>query len=230
MYATLPLKRLVSVLVWPFGLVLVGLVAWKGFPTTAAMWMKTIGQALSYWALALLLLAGSANRFSPWRLVWRACPPLNRWLFPDLNGVWRGHTASNWPVVKSMFDAATGGGAQEATSFEAIPLQEDEIVITIKASLFFFRLTATLPSTGGKSHSVTAIVSKDTQRDIFQLQYVFSQDTPEAGLMDDSSHLGAATAELDLEQWELSGYYWTRRKWRSGLSTAGKLKVRRVSR
>lgn len=230
MYATLPLRRLIAILLWPFGLILVALIYCHNFPETPAAWLKLIGIAISYSAIALLALAGSGSRFSPWRLLWQACPPLNRWFFPDLNGEWQGTTSSNWPVLKSMLDAATAKGGLKAAELEAIDLKCDDIVINISASLFHFRLNAKLANSRGSSHSLTARVTKNELRDIFELQYLYSQDTPEAGLMDDSSHLGAATLEIDLKLWELNGYYWTRRKWRSGLSTAGKLNLRRARR
>ena len=230
MYATLPLSRLISVLVWPFGLILAGLITFIHFPESPVVWVRTIGTAASLWALALLVFAGISGRFAPWRILWQLVPGLNRWFFPDLNGIWEGTTSSNWPVVKSMLDTATGAGGLDPATLETIPLQNDAMTVTINASLFSFRLTAKLSSTGGTSHSRTALVAKDNHRDNFQLQYLFSQDTPDAGLLDDASHLGAATVDLDLDQWEMNGYYWTRRKWRAGLSTAGKLALRRVSR
>ena len=230
MYATLPLGRLLSVLVWPFGLILAGLVTLGQFPASPVAWVRTVGTAASIWAIALLVLAGSSAKFAPWRLLWQLVPGLNRWFFPDLNGTWEGTTSSNWPVVKSMFDAATGAGGLAPETFESTPLQDDTITVTITASLFSFRLAANLSNTGGTSHSRTALVAKDSHRDIFQLQYLFSQDTPDAGLLDDASHLGAVTVDIDLDRCEMTGYYWTRRKWRAGLSTAGKLTLRRVSR
>lgn len=230
MYATLPLNRLISVLVWPFALILASLMTFVHFPDSPIAWVRTIGSAASLWALALLMLAGMSGRFAPWRLLWQAIPGFNHWFYPDLNGTWEGTTSSNWPVVKSMFDAATDKGGLDPAALESIPLQDDRITVTIKASLFSFRLTAKLSNTGGTSHSRTALVAKDPHRDTFQLQYLFSQDTPDAGLQDDASHLGAVTVDLDLDRWEMNGYYWTRRKWRAGLSTAGKLTLQRVSR
>jgi hypothetical protein len=222
MYATLPLGRLVSVLVWPYGLILLSLVAFW-FPASPMAWIRSLGLAATIWAFALLLFAGASGRFAPWRLLWQLFPSFNRWLFPDLNGKWEGKTSSNWPVVKSMLDAATGSGGLNASALETIPLQEDAISITV-------RLAAKLSSTGSSSHSLTALVAKAPHRDSFQLHYLFTQDTPDAGLTDDASHLGAVTADVDLDRWEMHGYYWTRRKWRAGLSTAGKLTLRRVSR
>lgn len=230
MYATLPLGRLVSLLVWPFGLILAGLIVFWQFPTSPMGWIRTIGTAATIWGIVLLLVAGSSGRCAPWRLIWQLCPAFNYWFFPDLNGKWEGTTSSNWPVVKSMFDAATCTGGLNPAELETISLQDDAVTVTIKASLFYFRLTAELSNTGGRSYSITALVEKDPHHDGFQLQYLFRQDTPEAGLTDDASHLGAVTADIDLNRWEMSGYYWTRRKWRAGLSTAGKLALRRVSR
>jgi hypothetical protein len=230
MYATLSLSRLLLVLVWPFALILIGLLAFAGFPHDPRAWLRTIGTAVSVWGILLVLLAGWTSRYAPWRVLWSAIPGLNRWLFPDLNGEWRGTTSSNWPMVKAMLDAATAKGGLDPDGLATIPLQDDEIVITIRASLFYFRLNAKLSSTGGTSHSLTALVSKDARRDIFELQYLFSQDTPEAGILDDATHLGAVTADIDIDQWAIKGYYWTRRTWRSGLSTAGRIEVRRVSR
>lgn len=226
MYATLSLKRLLSIIGYPLLIVFVLLAHFQGVPTDAKAAFKMAGSALSIWGLILLILTGSAARWSPWRVLWRVIPQLNKWLFPDLNGTWIGTTQSNWPVIEGMLHTIDGkrrdlGRDQLGT----IPLKDDGIEITIRASFFKFVLEAKLSSTGGTSHSITETLRYDNRLERFELSYVYRQDTPAPLLTDDASHLGAAHLLLDLEAGSLKGNYWTMRSWRSGLNTAGLIDV-----
>lgn len=230
MYATLPLTRLLSILVWPFATIFASIILVGGVPTSAIDWIRAIGIATGAWGLLLLVLAGWSSKWSPWRMLWWAFPPLNRWVFPDLNGTWTGKTSSNWPVIKSMLDAATGAAMLQESALATIALQDDDLMITIIASFFVFRLEAKLTSTGGKSHSLAARVCKDERRDAYELYYVYRQETPEPLSQDEGSHLGAATLDVHLREWRMNGHYWTKRRWRSGLNTAGLISVSRTAR
>jgi hypothetical protein len=176
----------------------------------------------------LIAFAGFSGRYAPWRIVWRCFPFLNSTLFPDLNGKWEGTTNSNWSVINSIREAAEGAGGLKPDSLDAAPLQDNTITVQIKATLFHFRVAAKLSSTEGTSHSVTARLVKDECRDAFQLHYIYCQDTPQAGSSDEANHMGAATLDIDHDKWEMQGYYWTRRRWRQGLNTAGMLKLKRT--
>lgn len=230
MYATLPLGRLLAILVWPFALIFAGFLVGGGIPADIKQWVRLVGTSVSVWALTLIILGGSAERWSPWRVIWRIAPTLNDLAFPDLNGNWEGTTSSNWPIVLRMKDAATGPGGLLMEELPAAELQKNAIKLRVRASLFRLSLMAELESTGGKSHSVMARVIKDEVRDEFDLSYIYRQNTPEAGLLDEASHLGAAVLSFERSNWRLCGEYWTKRSWRMGLNTAGLIDVRRVSR
>nr|WP_276589003.1 MULTISPECIES: hypothetical protein [unclassified Sphingomonas] len=174
---------------------------------------------------------GPSAWWAPWRLVWRVLPALDA-VFPDLNGTWTGTTKSNWPVHHLMLQAAEGAVVLDRASLAAVPLEEGSIKLTIKASLFALRIAGELGRTGGSSHSTTVRVSRDENRDAWRLDYVYRQDTPQPVDTDEGSHVGAATVRLDgsSKPPTLIGEYWTRRRWRSGLNTAGLIEVTRSSR
>lgn len=230
MYATLSLKRLTAVLLWPFAAIVLLLLYFQGIPQEVQAMVRFAGSAIGIWGFALAALGGSSRWWAPWRLAWRLFPPLNTTVFPDLNGKWIGKTSSNWPVKSALLAAAEGKGKFDRQRLSSVPLQEDDITLEIKASLFTFRIVATLHHTKGKSHSLTERVSREKRRDAFELYYVYRQETPQPELTDEGSHLGAACLDIDLENHVLEGAYWTKRSWRSGLNTAGLIKVARQHR
>ena len=229
-YAALSLKRLAGLMLWPFGAVIVVLLIYNGVPTEARGWYKLISSALAYWTMLLTVVFGFSGRWAPWRLLWQLVPALNKSVFPDLNGVWVGTTSSNWSRIAELLRAAEETGGLDRQKLPAIPLQQDDVTMTITASLFAFRIKAQLHRTGAKSRSLTERVSKDKRRDLQELYYVYQQDTPDAVATDEDSHVGAAALEVDTQDWTLEGSYWTKRSWRSGLNTAGVIKVARQSR
>ena len=230
MYAALSLKRLANLLLWPFGAILLVLLALGGMPESLRAGFKLVSSALTYWGVAIFLVFGFSGRFAPWRLVWRLLPVFNRMIFPDLNGVWTGTTSSNWPVIAAMLDAAEGGGRISRQALPGIALQENGLTMTITASLFAFRISASLDATDGKSYSLIERVTRDKRRDLDELYYVYRQETPQPVATDEDNHIGAASLTIDTAAWTLEGPYWTRRSWRSGLNTAGIIKVARQSR
>lgn len=230
MYAALSLKRLAALLLWPFGAIMVALLICNSVPTQARDWYKLISSALAIWTILMTIVFGFSGRWAPWRIIWQRLPALNKSVFPDLNGVWVGTTSSNWSRITELLQAAEETGGLDRKRLPTIPLQQDDVTMTITASLFTFRIKARLHRTGGKSHSLTERVLKDKRRDLQELYYVYQQETPDAAATDDDSHVGAAALEVDTEAWVLEGPYWTKRNWRSGLNTAGVIKVARQSR
>lgn len=228
MYATLPFRRLLAVLLWPFAMILVAVILLRGVPPESKGWLSYVSTAVSIWAAALLVLGGSSKYWSPWRLVWRLFPALNDAAFPDLNGEWEGTTSSNWPVIGAMKEHAIGEGKLNMESLEDVELQSDRITLRVQASLFKLNVTAQLHGTDSLSHSITARVLRDEARDEFDLSYIYRQETPQAGLLDEASHLGAAVLRYDRDNDKLCGQYWTKRRWRMGLNTAGLIEVTRT--
>lgn len=189
--------------------------------------------------LPLALLAflggffGPVSYWAPWRVLWRMIPALNRWVFPDLNGIWLGTTGSNWPTIKKMFEAAQAHRTIDKIDKDELhstPEQHDAIALQITASLFSIKLAAGLSSTDGQSCSVTAKPRRDQHSGRIHLNYVYEQSTPDPSITDGDQHMGAAELTIDLDDLEKGeGVYWTRRSWKIGLNTAGSLELRRVS-
>lgn len=228
MYTTLSLDRLIKLMMWPFAFVICGMLLWQGLPASGTEWLRLASSSIAVFAIVVLLIGGSSSRYAPWRLVWRIFPFLNDSMFPDLNGTWTGNTCSNWPLVDAQRKAAMAGGGLTQADIEQIALQEDGITLQIRASLFKLQISAELQRTGAKSYSLSQRVIRDERRDIFELSYVYRQETPEPVITDESAHLGAAALDFDPKQMRLRGYYWTTRIWRQGLNTAGRLDVHRV--
>ena len=189
-----------------------------------------VGFTTTVWGAMIYIIGGLSGRYAPWRLLWKLVPPLNEVLFPDLNGVWRGKTSSNWPIIERLKVAAASRETIKDGELDGIALKDDDVTLTIKATFFSLRVCAELHGTGSKSHSLTERVSRDKRRDKFELYYVYQQDTLEPKATDESNHLGAASLVFDRDNWTLNGSYWTRRSWRQGLNTAGMISVSRVTR
>ena len=231
MYASIPLKRLLAVIAWTFGIVLLGYFSLVGWPHDLTEIFRKTSAAVTIWSFLLVLIFGPTSpRWSLWRLVWSWRPELNRLAFPDLNGVWKGSTCSNWPAIQRMLEAAKGSGNLDPETLATTDLQRDGITMTIKASLFSFRISAELESTGGMSHSLTERVSENKRRGELELFYIYLQETPEPALTDEGSHPGAASLTINLSDFSMNGEYWTKRSWRSGFNTAGRIEVKRLSR
>jgi len=230
MYSTLSLKRLLALLGLPPLAIFILLTLLGHAPADVKGGWSLAKSVVSYWTLFIVLFGGSSKWWAPWRLFWRI-PGLQRLLFPDLNGTWRGTTSSNWPSVKAMFDAyQKNEKTGHAGALDTVALQEDAIEFKIIASFFRFRIEARLSNTGATSHSVSARVAWNDHLERFEICYLYDQGTPSPKLTDEASHLGAANLVLDMDAPALSGEYWTKRSWRSGLNTAGLIEVRRVSR
>ncbi len=167
------------------------------------------------------------GRWAPWRLIWKICPPLNK-IFPDINGVWYGSTYSNWPRIKKLFDASQMDCTTNREELNCIPLQVDALVIEVKANLFKVQITASLSSTTGQSYSIIVCPRKDIHNRLF-LTYVYNQDTPKPAVTDADNHLGAVDLMIDTDSFNKGeGNYWTRRNWKEGLNTAGRLEIQRI--
>lgn len=192
---------------------------------------STVVRLIPLLSLTLLgAIFGPTGYFAPWRVLWRLCPPLNRWVFPDLNGVWVGSTKSNWPTIERMLQAAQGEEALAQAELVGVPPQEDAIAVEIKASLFVIRIFAALSSTEGTSHTLTARPRLDANSGSLHVTYVYEQSVPVPRLMDEGLHIGAADVQLDRDDpTAAEGVYWTQRRWTLGLNTAGRVSLRRIA-
>lgn len=227
MYRLLPWK-------W-FGSILAGVVALAVYADDlAAMMGVVLPDSLVVRCLPLILVIllttifGSAGRFAPWRWIWCIFPFLNRVLFPDLNGVWLGSTRSNWPTIKKMFDAAQAHEGITQNELQLTAEQVDTMAVEIKASLFKVQITAGLSATDSHSRSIIVRPWKDLH-DSIHLTYVYKQETGDLAITDVETHLGAADLVIEMDNFvKAEGIYWTRRHWKLGLNTAGRLDLRRI--
>ena len=230
MFASLSLKRLLALLLTPYGLLLLFWAIYVGTPNSVQELWRMVGLTTTVWGAMIFIFGGFSGRFAPWRLLWQLVPPLNEVLFPDLNGVWNGKTSSNWPIIERLKAAAASRETIADDELDGIALKDDGVTLSINATFFTLRVRAELHGTGSKSHSLTERVSRDKRKDKFELYYVYQQDTLEPKATDESNHLGAASLGFDRDTLALEGPYWTRRSWRQGLNTAGMISVHRVSR
>lgn len=129
-----------------------------------------------------------------------------------------------------MLEAAKAEWAIGEGELHAVPEQRDAVAMRLSASLFRLSIAAGLSSTDGQSYSITARPWREQSSDRLHLTYVYEQRTPDPALTDEECHMGAADLVLDLEDPTTSeGVYWTRRRWKVGLNTAGKLELKRLT-
>lgn len=213
-----------------YAIIIVAVFSWGGFPDSFVAAARTVGWVTTAYFLVLTALFGSSAYLSPWRMLWRTFPALNEWIYPDLNGVWLGSTRSNWPVISAAREAARTGRQIDLEALRDVPLQENEIAMQIRASFLWITVRSQLQSTNADSQTTFAHAERDPRSHVLSLAYVYRQQTPEPLVTDEDSHIGAATLEVSPGSYSvMSGHYWTRRKWREGMNTAGRLEVKRVS-
>ena len=228
MYPLLPWKLLASVLGLVLALALYAddLGRLIGLEVTDRSLVRYLPPALMG---LLAFIFGPTGYYAPWRIAWRLIPKLNGW-FPDLNGVWLGTTGSNWPTIKKMLEAAQAQNAIEQIELHSTAEQRDAMAVQITASLFTLKIAAGLSSTDGPSYSIAAKPRRDQHSGHLHLSYVYEQTTPDHAITDEERHMGAANLVIDPDDLETAeGVYWTRRSWKTGLNTAGRLNLRRVS-
>jgi SMODS-associating 2TM, beta-strand rich effector domain len=167
--------------------------------------------------------------WAPWRIAWRCIPGLSS-NFPDLNGLWVGSTSSNWPTITKLVETAQSDDKVTEQKLYDIPEQRDAIAVRIQNSLFALRVSAGLSSTEGESYSITAKPWRDQHTGLIHISYVYQQQTPSPAATDEETHLGAADLTITAEHpSRAEGTYWTRRSWKTGRNTAGKLELVHVS-
>jgi hypothetical protein len=123
-----------------------------------------------------------------WRIVWRIVPPLNRWVYPDLNGYWD---------VTIYFSWGTTNGVTQARA-------------QIKQSMS--KMSIELVSNESESSTLMVTPKLDPESGRPVLYYMYKND-PKAGLSSRiSAHRGAAELKIDLEALNrLEGNYFTDR-------------------
>ena len=228
MYPLLPWKWLGSVLAGAVALAVYAddLGRWAGIEVPDAIVMRLLPVLLLG---AFGVIFGPTGYWAPWRILWRLFPFLNSY-FPDLNGIWTGHTNSNWPTIKKLVEAANSHETVDEQELHNTPKKVDAIAVRINNSLFSLRVVAALSATKAESHSTVAKPWRDQFTGRVHITYAFVQETPEPAASDEDRHYGAADLAVTGKDWSrLKGVYWTRRSWRTGRNTAGTLELNRIA-
>lgn len=185
---------------------------------------------------AVSIIFGLTWYNAPWRYALRQWPVLRRNVYPDLNGLWVGKIKSNWSVIQKLREAASSESELDLMALDAVPLQDIDAVMQIKAGLFGIRIRAQFGrSSPNQNHNTSSslfvLPSKDVGEDVLCLSYLYEQSTPNPALIDEGVHYGAARVAYSMQgekEW-LSGDYWTKRRWREGMNTAGIISLERIS-
>ena len=140
---------------------------------------------------------------------------MNRWVFPDLNGMWNAEMHSNISVLARFHPDLHG---KEVNS---VVVGSFEIVQSL------FHLDIIFKGSDDYSNSLTVFVKpiKDSKTGRIFLHYLYDNYSPESLPTDEQYHSGAARVEIDknADFRRMEGVYWTNRNWGKGLNTAGKL-------
>lgn len=189
-----------------------------------------LASSLSSAAIILLgLIFYGRTHGAVWRMIWRRFPSLNRWVFPDLNGVWVGTAQSNWPAIAKLRDAAGSPEALDLNELFEQDLLDSPIVIQIKCNIFGISINSYQSNRSSKSKSLSSSLERDLHAESYILNYTYRQENLSASSTDSETHEGAAIVVLDYADLnEAHGSYWTKRCWEDGRNTAGKLILRRV--
>ena len=191
------------------------------------LWLKIAHSVAIGIIFFVTVFFGLSCYWAPWRCLLRRFPSLVRFAYPDINGVWVGCTKSNWPIIENMKNKSED--EKTSNNKENHPnLQEDPIAIEIKSHLFSVYIRAYAKNTDSESFTLTAKPRWDCSKGRIKLSYVYQQDTKKLVKTDQEQHIGAAEVVFDPDEPdEANGIYWTRRSWREGLNTAGKIELAR---
>lgn len=177
-------------------------------------WMRPL---LSSAGLAVLLFYFYGKWL--WILVWKICPKFNEWVFPNLNGCWKGTVSSNWPIVKKLLP--------EFANTNETEFSEHSVTVIINQDLFGIHLSLTADDNYTSSETIVVVPEKDKKSGKIVLYELFSSSTKKPLNTDAARHYGAGVLEyLCNDAGEvIEGNYWTERGWNKGLNTAGSIKV-----
>ncbi|MGO6812208.1 hypothetical protein ACCS61_32440 [Rhizobium ruizarguesonis] len=165
-----------------------------------ALWLWLMGEQTNWWKwLSLVvfivgvLLVAAADLL--WFPVARRFPILQRKLFPDLNGEWKGYLYSTWI------------NPQTGQTPPAIPT-----TVTIRQS--FFSTSIALQTGESRSQSTRAFLEPDYVNRRYRLWYSYNNEPLAIYRHRSSPHEGVAYLDLDWDQNrnELLGTYYTARK------------------
>jgi len=155
-----------------------------------------------------------------WRWLWRLCPKLNDWLFPDLNGTWtmriEWHGAPEEPAKETM---------SRRRNVDAPPSKPRSGVVLSTATIVqdWLGISIEVKSPDSTSQTLSIAARKDPESKRFNLSYLFRVEPRGRPAPQGLPYRGAAILrhERDSEGTLLKGKYWTERH------TVGEYELRR---
>lgn len=145
--------------------------------------------------------------------------PLNL-VFPDIDGEWHGETSSNWPTIAKTYGITDPDGN---------PFNETTTPVRADICVKLLSISIELHSNSGyqNSKTVSCVLKRNSHRG-FELSYIYRSFVPGPKTSDDQSFVGAGLIDFSSKKPDqLSGVYWTNRKWIEGLNTAGEIVLKR---
>lgn len=170
-----------------------------------------------------------------WRLIWRAIPQLNDWVFPDLNGEWDVEVCSNWPRIDRLLKSAAGEEAPIDMRLGDVsnlpPLMPNKMRARITQSwahihIYFWNPNGNTPIKDSDTFVVEPI--RGTEKSRPSLSYLFKQQSETDEVSDDPVFFGAATLDIQPGHKLMEGKMWSNRMWRRGMNTAASLRYVRA--
>jgi len=226
MYLALPIKTVFYIFGTMLVLIFLLLSSIKGGFSLNLISLSLLLTTVLFWLLG-------ATPF--WRKLWKRFPKLNRWFFPDLNGVWKGEQESNWPLIERLVNASSNQQEIYNADQPDVPLRKTKVTVRITANLFRVKVTlvsqprsSDLSEPYSESYTYVAVPRKNPDTDAFELFYFYKNTTTYPVTTDTNSHDGAAKLEVSADG-QLKGINMTNRQWHRGMNTAGKLVLERIS-
>ena len=177
----------------------------------------------------IIALAGTQFVFD-W--IWRV-PIVQKFMFPYINGKWSGTITSNWATISAGHRISTPNvnPALSEEGKEASPQQtEKRVNVEIQANLFSATMTLMPEDRYSESISVSLIPVESKELEKPRLYYIYKSSVKNPQLSDEQESYGAAFLEIiqNKNRDILEGNYWTNRKWKEGLNTAGMISLNRM--
>ncbi len=142
-------------------------------------------------------------------------------IFPEIHGDWEADIFSNWPTIAEKCDIKDSNGE---------PFKENitKTTVNIKASLLSISIHLNSNSGYQDSRTLSSSIKKDTHGN-YELCYIYRAFVNNPKPSDEQSFLGAGLIRFsDLKNNTLKGEFWTNRKWKEGLNTAGTITLKRI--
>lgn len=148
--------------------------------------------------------------------------PLNL-VLPDIHGSWSGLITSNWPAI------AESHGIKNPDE-SAVKSRPTPVTVDIHVQLFSISMELKSDSSYQESKTLSCSIRKNSHKG-FEFSYIYRSSVHNPKPTDEQSFLGAAFFDFSSRKpRELKGVYWTNRKWKEGLNTAGVIALERGSR